>query len=195
VISHLHPALALLGLIAGAIGAVVGWRWPSRRYLALPAAIGAALVVFAATTPVRDLVVAAVATAIVLACLVMPRVAGVAHGGVGPLAWVPALALPVVAAVYLSTPDTEGSVVLAAALVPVAAVARLDQWRGPATTIACWVLSIVAGTAAVAWSDASGQLSLGGWWLAKAALAALEVALVVFALQEFRASAPVRPPP
>jgi hypothetical protein len=108
---------------------------------------------------------------------------------------VPALALPVVAAVYLSTPDTEGSVVLAASLVPVAAVSRIDQWRGPASTIACWVLSIVAGTVAVAWFDAAGHLSLGGWWLAKVGLGALEVAMVVFALQEFRTSAPVRPPP
>jgi len=59
----------------------------------------------------------------------------------------------------------------------------------------CWVLGIAGGITAVAWIDASGTFSVGGWWLAKVALAAVEVALVVLAAQEFRASAPVRPPP
>jgi hypothetical protein len=193
VIDHLHPELALLGLVAGAVGAAIGWRWPSRRYVALPTSIGAVLVLVAVIRSVLGLAV--VAVVLVAACLVLPRVAGVAHGGVGPLAWVPALALPLVAAIYLSTPDTEGSVLLAASLVPLVGVARVDQWRGPVTTVACWVVGLVGAIAAVAWFDASGTFSAGGWWLAKVALAAVEVALMGLAARELRASAPVRPPP
>jgi len=195
-ITRLHPLVATLGLVAGAIGAVIGWWWPVRRFVALPAAIVLALElwVFAAAGPP----VLALAPLLVIGCFLLTKMFGVGHGAEQRLAWLPALALPVLAAIYLSVPDTEGAVVVSAAIVPVGAFAWHAQWRGPAASIVCWCVALIAGAAAAAGLAAPGSVgrfSWSGWWVAKVALVAIEATLLGIAARDFRSSEPVRPPP
>jgi hypothetical protein len=196
VTSALHLPLALLGLVAGAAGAAIGWQWPSRRALSLPLGVLIALDLWTLTADRSpSLAILASTAAMLAACFLLTKLLGVGHGAVRPLVWLPVLALPLVAAVYLSVPDTEGSVVLAASLVPVAAGARAGGWRGPRSTLTSWTLALVVGITGVAVAGAADRFSLAGWAAVKVALLAVELVLIGLAVNDFRSSEPVRPPP
>ncbi len=105
---------------------------------------------------------------------------GVAATGIAwrftcPVGWilapVPMLALAATATVYLSVPDTEASVLLGAALVPLTATSALLRWRGSPAAIAVWSVGLAGAVAAVVARAAGGPWTWAGWWIPKVGLA------------------------
>lgn len=124
-VEHLHLDLLLQGLVVGALAVAVGWRVPAAR------GPGAAVVSFVAVVLLRVsarypasallVVAAALAGSSLGALLVVDRRGAAAGGGSARLlATVLTLAVAAIGAIYVTVPDTEGCVLGAGALVPLA---------------------------------------------------------------------------
>ncbi len=119
------------------------------------------------------------------------------HASGHALAPIPLLASAATATVYLSVPDTEASVLLGAALVPITAAAILARWRGPWIAVAGWAVVLGAATVAVTRRARPGPWAWGGWWVPKIGLAVVALVAVGWILVDWviRRDQPDRPAP
>lgn len=93
---------------------------------------------------------------------------------------------------YLSVPDTEGPLLVAAILVPLILTAALGRSAFTPMAFVAGATLTAGALVVVTWRGAAGRLSVTGWWPAKLGLLACLLASLIVLAGELRSSGQAR---